>query len=72
MISMSGYAFKAREAVMRLRTDTGGVISFEYVMVAACIVGAASTVFGGAGAGTAQWALTAGLTAIANTIAAAV
>ena len=39
------------EAVKRLRTDKDGVVSFEYVIVAACIVVAVRPAFGnGAGA----------------------
>jgi pilus assembly protein Flp/PilA len=46
---------KAREAVHHLRTDEGGVVSFEYVIVAACIVGAVVAAFGtGAGGGIAN------------------
>ena len=35
---MLKYYIKASEAVERLRTDKDGVVSFEYVIVAACIV----------------------------------
>jgi pilus assembly protein Flp/PilA len=65
-------SFKAREAVRRLCADKDGVVSFEYVLVAACIVGTLSTVFGGIGAGTIQGALTTGLTAITTAITTAV
>ncbi|WP_349629502.1 hypothetical protein [Bradyrhizobium manausense] len=42
----------AIEAFRRLRSDNGGVVSFEYVIVAACIVGAVAAAFGtGAGGG---------------------
>jgi pilus assembly protein Flp/PilA len=37
---------KVREALLRLRKDEAGVVSFEYVIVAACIVGAVSLAFG--------------------------
>ncbi len=63
--------FKIREAVKRLRADKDGVVSFEYVIVVACIVGAVTAVFGGAGAGTIQGALTGGFTAIVAAITAA-
>ena len=54
------------EAVKRLGTDKDGVVSFEYVIVAACIVGAVAAAFG-----TGYWwpiatALTDGITAIAR------
>ena len=37
---------KTREALLRLRTDKDGVVSFEYVIVAACIVAAVVAAFG--------------------------
>ncbi len=64
--------FKMCEAVKRLPADKDGVVSFEYVTVAACIVGTVAAAFGGPGAGTIQGALNTGLTAISNAIAAAV
>ena len=67
---MSRYNLKALEVAGSLRADEGGVISFEYVIVAACIVGAVAAVLGGSGAGTIQGALTVGLAAISNAIAA--
>ncbi len=36
----------AREAALRLRDNQDGVVSFEYVIVAACIVGAVLLAFG--------------------------
>jgi hypothetical protein len=46
--------------------------SFEYVIVAACVVATATAVLGSAGVGGVQGSLGAGLTAITNIIAAAV
>jgi pilus assembly protein Flp/PilA len=47
---MMKFYVKAREAALRLRSDKQGVVSFEYVVVAACIVAAVAAVFGtGAG-----------------------
>ena len=43
---MLKYYIKTTEALKRLRTDNDGVVSFEYVIVAACIVGAVIAVFG--------------------------
>jgi pilus assembly protein Flp/PilA len=43
---MLKYYIKTREALLRLRTDKDGVVSFEYVIVAACIVGAVAAAFG--------------------------
>jgi pilus assembly protein Flp/PilA len=37
---------KTCEAVKRLFTDNDGVVSFEYVIVAACIVAAVAAAFG--------------------------
>ena len=37
---MLKYYIKATEALKRLRSDKDGVVSFEYVIVAVCIVGA--------------------------------
>ena len=37
---------KATDLIDRLRNDKAGVVSFEYVIVAACIVGAVAAVFG--------------------------
>jgi pilus assembly protein Flp/PilA len=48
---MLKYYIKTREALLRLRTDKDGVVSFEYVIVAACIVGAVIAVFGTGTAG---------------------
>jgi pilus assembly protein Flp/PilA len=64
--------FKAGKAVRRLRTDKDGVVSFEYLVAAACIIGSVTAVFGGGGGGTIQGALTGGVAAIVNAIAAAV
>ncbi len=55
---MLKYYIKTREAVLRLRTDKDGVVSFEYVIVAACIVGAVAAVFGGGASGAIGTALT--------------
>jgi Flp pilus assembly pilin Flp len=49
---MPKYYFEAREAVKRLRKDRDGVVSFEYVIVVACIVAAVAAAFpGGIGTG---------------------
>ncbi|MBR0900601.1 hypothetical protein JQ616_37085 [Bradyrhizobium tropiciagri] len=37
---------KVTEGLKRLRTDKDGVVSFEYVIVAACVVAAVSAAFG--------------------------
>jgi hypothetical protein len=43
---MLKYYVQAREALLRLRTDNDGVVSFEYVLVAACVVAAVGFAFG--------------------------
>ena len=62
----------AREAVERLCTDKDGVVSFEYVIVAACIIGAVVAAFGTGSGGAIANALTAGITAIVAQFTAAV
>ncbi len=42
---MLKFYIKTHQAVERLRTDKDGVVSFEYVIVAACIVGAVVAAF---------------------------
>jgi hypothetical protein len=49
---MLKYYVKTTEALKRLRTDKDGVVSFEYIIVAFCIVVAVAAVFGtGTGTG---------------------
>jgi pilus assembly protein Flp/PilA len=43
---MLKYYIKTSEALKQLRTDVKGVVSFEYVIVAACVVGAVIAAFG--------------------------
>ena len=68
---MLKYYIKTTEALKRLRTDKDGVVSFEYVIVAACIVGAVAAAFGtGAGGGIAT-ALTTAIGKVTAAVAAA-
>jgi pilus assembly protein Flp/PilA len=55
---MLKYYIKTTEALKQLRTDVKGVVSFEYVIVAACIVGAVIAAFGTGATGTIATALT--------------
>ena len=57
---MLKYYVKTTEALKRLRTDKDGVVSFEYVIVAACIVGAVAAAFGTGAGGAIATALTDG------------
>ncbi|MGH6752350.1 MAG: hypothetical protein ACREDP_09300 [Bradyrhizobium sp.] len=62
---MLKYYVQATEALKRLRTDANGVVSFEYVIVAAAVVGAVVLAFGAAGgAGPISSALKSGIDAI--------
>ncbi|QOZ26352.1 hypothetical protein XH93_24165 [Bradyrhizobium sp. CCBAU 51753] len=42
---MLNYYIKTTEALKRLATDKDGVVSFEYIIVAACIVAVVIAVF---------------------------
>jgi pilus assembly protein Flp/PilA len=46
---MLKYYIKSTEALKRLRTDNDGVVSFEYVIVAACVVAGVLFAFGADG-----------------------
>ena len=54
---MLKYYIKTTEALRRLRTDKDGVVSFEYVVVAACVVGAVIAAFGTGSTGAIEQAL---------------
>ena len=43
---MLKYYVKTSDLLERLRTDKDGVVSFEYIIVAACIIGAVAAAFG--------------------------
>ncbi|WP_338831735.1 hypothetical protein [Bradyrhizobium sp. 27S5] len=43
---MIKFYIQTTEAFKRLASDKGGVVSFEYVIVAACIVAAVAAAFG--------------------------
>jgi Flp pilus assembly pilin Flp len=51
------YYVQVSEALKRLRANEAGVVSFEYVIVAACIVGAVIAAFGTGSTGAIQGAL---------------
>ena len=69
---MLKYYVKTTEALKRLRTDKDGVVSFEYVIVAACIVAAVVAAFGTGTGGLSATALTDAITAIATKLTTAV
>jgi Flp pilus assembly pilin Flp len=62
---------KITEALKRLRADQDGVVSFEYVIVAACIVGAVSLAFGKDTTSGIGQILNTAITAISTAVAAA-
>ena len=63
---MLKYYIKTTEALKRLRSDKGGVVSLEYVIVGACVCAIVALVFSPTGTGnTLNGALTTGFTKIA-------
>ena len=52
------------ETLKRLGTDEDGVVSFEYIIVAACIIGAVAAAFGTTASGGIGGALSGGIAAI--------
>ena len=50
----------------RLRSNEDGVVSFEYILVAACIIAAVGAAFGTGGSGAIYDALSGGITTIAG------
>ena len=60
------------ESVKALSKNEDGVVSFEYVIVAACIIGAVVAAFGTGAGGAIATALTGGITAIVTQFNAAV
>jgi len=62
----------ASETLRHLRSDAKGVVSFEYVIVAACIVGAVALAFGTDAASGIGLALKNAITAISAKLTAAV
>jgi Flp pilus assembly pilin Flp len=57
---------KSKEAVKRLCTDQDGVVSFEYIIVAVCIIIVVIAVYNGTGANSISGALSAGVGKIVN------
>jgi Flp pilus assembly pilin Flp len=62
---------RASDLLARLRSDKGGVVSFEYVIVAACIVAAVGLAFGTTASGPIGTALSGGIAKIAAALSAA-
>ena len=58
--------------VKTLAKDQDGVVSFEYIIVAACIIGAVAAAFGTGATGAIGTALSGGITSITAAFTAAV
>lgn len=69
---MLNYCIKITEALTNLRNDQDGVVSFEYIIVAACIIGAVSAAFGTGAGGAIATALSGGITTITGAFTTAV
>jgi pilus assembly protein Flp/PilA len=67
---MLKHLINTRESLLRLSTDEDGVVSFEYVIVAACIIAVVSLGFGTGGP--LQTALTTAITTIGTKLTTAV
>lgn len=69
---MLKYYIETKEALKSLRADQDGVVSFEYIIVAVCIIGAVSAVFGIGAQGAIGQALAGGIAAITAAFQAAI
>jgi pilus assembly protein Flp/PilA len=67
---MLKFYVKATEALKQLRADQNGVVSFEYIIVAACVITIVITFFTGTGSTTIQGALSTAVGKITTAIAA--
>jgi hypothetical protein len=64
---------RTRDLLERLRADKNGMASFEYILVAFCIIGAVGAALSpGAGGGVITTALTTGIGAVASAFTTAV
>jgi Flp pilus assembly pilin Flp len=69
---MLSYHVRSTDALKRLRTDEDGVVSFEYIIVAACIIGAVSAAFGTGATGGIGTALSGAIAVVTAAFTAAV
>ncbi|VIO73662.1 hypothetical protein [Bradyrhizobium ivorense] len=69
---MLKYYIRATDAMKRLGADKDGVVSFEYVIVAACIVAAVAAAFGTGGTGPIVDALSSAISSIGSLVTSAV
>ena len=63
---MLKYYTETKEALKRLRTDYDGVVSFEYIIVATCIIIVVIAIYNGTGANSISGALSTGVGKIVN------
>jgi pilus assembly protein Flp/PilA len=70
IFSMLKFYIHTSEALKALRADKNGVVSFEYVIVAACVVGAVIAAFGTGSTGAIEQALSAVLVKITAAVSA--
>ena len=68
---MMKYYIQTTEALKRLRADQDGVVSFEYVIVAACIIVAVGAAFGLSGGGALSSGLSSAISAVVAKLTAA-
>jgi pilus assembly protein Flp/PilA len=69
---MLKYYIKVTEGFKNLCEDNKGVVSFEYIIVACCVIGAVGLVFGGTGITSISGMLSTGLGKISTAFAAAI
>ncbi|MCA6122768.1 hypothetical protein J6500_12800 [Bradyrhizobium sp. WSM 1704] len=69
---MLRYFTDTDRALKRLLADNGGVASFEYVVLAACIIAITAAVFSAGGTGSIQATLSSALNTIAGAVTSAV
>ena len=69
---MLKYYVRTAEALKRLSADKDGVVSFEYIIVAFCVVAAVAAVFGASGSNGIQGALNTALGTVVSKFTAAV
>ena len=69
---MLKYYVKGSETLRQLRSDKDGVVSFEYVIVAACIIGAVGAAYGTGAGGAIATALSAAIAKVTAALGTAI
>jgi pilus assembly protein Flp/PilA len=65
---MLGYRVRSMSWLKRLHTDQDGVVSFEYVVLAACVVGSVSAALGTSPTGAVATTLASAISAIGSAV----